>query len=65
VDWLQRTHPGVLPRRRIEHQNGLDDEIRSSAALLRDRQVESGLFTGNSDAARRGRELAGMRYDSG
>ena len=79
VQWLQRAHPGALPRRRIEHQSGRADENRRSTTFVGRSQADSGLFTGNSDAERRGRafdqtedmdtdphrELARARYDGG
>lgn len=75
VEWLQRAHPGALPRRRIEHQSELERELRSSPAPAAHQQADSGLFTGNSEAERRGRafdhaedgepdrEFARVRYD--
>ena len=75
VNWLQREHPGALPRRRIEHQSGHDNGVRSSAALRKDRQADSGLFSGTPEAERRGRafdqpddrdrDLVRVRYDGG
>ena len=78
VQWLQRAHPGALPRKRIEHESGREREIRSSATPAGRTQADSGLFTGNSDAERRGRafdqtedvaglerEFARARYDGG
>ncbi len=79
VAWLQRANPGALPRRRLEHQSGRDASIAGGAPLRTDRQADSGLFTGNPDAERRGRafdqtediapdsdrEFARVRYDGG
>lgn len=79
VAWLQRANPGALPRRRLEHQSGRDASIAGGAPLRTDRQADSGLFTGNPEAERRGRafdqtediapdsdrEFARVRYDGG
>lgn len=75
VEWLQREQPGALPRRRLEHQSDADRHLLSSAMLVDHRQADSGLFTGNAEAERRGRsfdqtedaagerEFARARYD--
>ncbi|WP_137144902.1 mechanosensitive ion channel family protein [Mycolicibacterium sp. CR10] len=75
VEWLQREQPGALPRRRLEHQSDADRHMLSSAMLVDHRQADSGLFTGNAEAERRGRsfdqtedaaverEFARARYD--
>jgi small-conductance mechanosensitive channel len=65
VAWLQRTSPGALPRQRIEHQSETDNDMLGSVATPPRRpQADSGLFSGNADAERRGRALAGARRDS-
>ncbi|WNG90495.1 mechanosensitive ion channel [Mycobacterium sp. ITM-2016-00317] len=77
VSWLQRTNPGALPRKRIEHQRD-GGRIDHTAALRAESQADSGLFSGSPRAERRGRAfdhadedadavdrdgvLAGMRY---
>ena len=75
VEWLQREQPGALPRRRLEHQSDTDRQMLSSARFVDHRQADSGLFTGNAEAERRGRsfdqsedaaeerEFARARYD--
>lgn len=79
VAWLQHANPGALPRRRLEHQSGRDVGLRSNSEPPRYRKADSGLFTGNPEAERRGRafdqaedvvpdpdrELARVRYDGG
>lgn len=55
VAWLQRTNPGALPVRRIEHQTDAvrtdpRDDVHRHAP-----QADSGLFSGSADAERRGR----------
>ena len=73
VAWLQRTNPGALPRRRIEHQTDTARESVSDFTPPAGSQADSGLFSGNADAERRGRAfgstddedgrvLAGVRY---
>ncbi len=76
VSWLQRTNPGALPRRRIEHQTDTDRELQRNVADIARPQADSGLFTGNIEAERRGRafdsaedhdrhgELVRARYDN-
>ena len=79
VAWLQRTNPGALPRRRLEHQSGRDVDTAGGAAPRTHRQADSGLFTGTPEAERRGRafdqtedgapdpdrEFVRVRYDGG
>jgi hypothetical protein len=55
VAWLQRTNPGALPRKRIEHQTEGDAVVQSSATCSGRPQADSGLFSGNPDAERRSR----------
>jgi small-conductance mechanosensitive channel len=55
VEWLQRTHPGALPRTRIEHQSDLDREIQRHTVEAGVPRADSGLFSGNPQAERRGR----------
>ncbi|MDY6998418.1 MAG: mechanosensitive ion channel [Actinomycetota bacterium] len=57
VKWLQRTNPGALPRRRIEHQTDTGREVQNDDAFRGRRQAESGLFTGSAEAERRGRDF--------
>jgi small-conductance mechanosensitive channel len=63
VAWLQRTNPGALPRHRIEHQTDADRAVPSNGAHVGRPQADSGLFSGNAAAERRGRALAGVHYD--
>lgn len=63
VEWLQRTNPGALPRKRIEHQTDTERDVSNGVAHLGRSQADSGLFSGNAAAERRGRALAGVRYD--
>lgn len=63
VAWLQRTNPAAMPRQRIEYQTDADRAVPSTAAHVGRPQADSGLFSGNADAERRGRALAGVRYD--
>jgi small-conductance mechanosensitive channel len=77
VEWLQRTNPGALPRRRIDHQSGAPAPLESAFTPRGGPRADSGLFSGNPDAERRGRafdqsdaaaergdrELARVRYD--
>ena len=55
VSWLQRTNPGALPRRRIEHESSADREMQGEAAARGKPQADSGLFSGSATAERRGR----------
>ncbi|AFM19806.1 small-conductance mechanosensitive channel [Mycolicibacterium chubuense NBB4] len=55
VAWLQRTNPGALPRRRIEHQTEGERELESAIAYIGRPQADSGLFSGSADAERRSR----------
>jgi small-conductance mechanosensitive channel len=67
VAWLQQTNPGALPRQRFEHQSVEDtdrDMLSNATAPPRRAQADSGLFSGNADAERRGRALAGARRSS-
>ncbi|VEG58527.1 mechanosensitive ion channel protein MscS [Mycolicibacterium aurum] len=63
VEWLQRTNPGALPRKRIEHQTDTERDVSNGVAHLGTSQADSGLFSGNAEAERRGRALAGVHYD--
>ena len=78
VEWLQRTNPGALPRRRLEHQSDHGEETRRGAMQVGQPQADSGLFSGSAEAERRaqafdvaddddhsGRQLARVRYDGG
>ncbi|OFJ51644.1 mechanosensitive ion channel family protein [Mycolicibacterium grossiae] len=72
VDWLQRTHPGALPRRRLEHAGERPTDERREPVSVGAR-ADSALFTGSPDAERRGRAFEGPdggetsrpRYDEG
>ncbi|WP_422743208.1 mechanosensitive ion channel family protein [Mycobacterium sp. WMMD1722] len=55
VEWLQRTNPGALPRRRIDHQTDATPQFDSGARSNGRSRADSALFTGNPDAERRGR----------
>ena len=55
VSWLQRTNPGALPRRRIEHASSADREMQGQPAARDEPQADSGLFSGSATAERRGR----------
>jgi small-conductance mechanosensitive channel len=55
VAWLQRTNPGALPCRRIEHQTDTDRAGLRATANPNAPQADSGLFSGSVDAERRGR----------
>lgn len=55
VEWLQRTNPGALPRKRIEHQSDQDTEFHSDTAHIGRRKAGSGLFSGSANAERRSR----------
>ncbi|MGK2882182.1 MAG: mechanosensitive ion channel family protein, partial [Mycobacterium sp.] len=62
VAWLQRTHPGALPRRRIEHQTDVDRKVlrpdaRASDSPSGPQQADSGLFSGSKEAEQRGRQF--------
>lgn len=58
VAWLQRTNPGALPRKRIEHQTDADSSRGDDAVPLHGRpQADSGLFSGSVAADRRNRDL--------
>ncbi|MBO0678638.1 mechanosensitive ion channel family protein [Mycolicibacterium sp. S2-37] len=57
VEWLQRTNPGALPRRRIDHQTDPATHLHTAGASSRGSRADSGLFTGNPDAERRGSAL--------
>ncbi|PRC61684.1 mechanosensitive ion channel protein MscS, partial [Mycobacterium sp. ITM-2017-0098] len=57
------TNPGALPRQRIEHRTDTDRDVPNNVAHLGRPQADSGLFSGNAAAERRGRALAGVRYD--
>jgi small-conductance mechanosensitive channel len=74
VAWLQRAEAGSLPRRRIEHSQGLEAAAVSNASgiagvpdsadqILRTGQplAGSGLFSGSPEAEQRGREFARSR----
>lgn len=74
VEWLQRTNPGALPRRRIDHMPDAGTQLDSGFGSRSRSRADSGLFSGNPDAERRGRafdqpdavadrELARVRYD--
>ena len=78
VQWLQRTSPGALPRRRLEYQTETGDRrVQQNGAYRGQRQADSGLFSGSAEAERRSREfdderehdarrngeLAQVRYD--
>jgi hypothetical protein len=78
VEWLQREHPGALPRRRLELDNDRSVDTSSRASHVVAPQADSGLFTGSPEAERRGREFdvpegvdnrdrefARARYDGG
>ncbi|MEH3141861.1 MAG: mechanosensitive ion channel [Mycobacterium kyogaense] len=55
VAWLQRTNPGALPVRRIEHQTeAVRDDTRDDV-YRNAPQADSGLFSGSADAERRNR----------
>lgn len=55
VAWLQRTNPGALPCRRIEHQTSTDRVDTYDGGYPDAPQADSGLFSGSADADRRGR----------
>lgn len=55
VEWLQRTNPGALPRRRIDHQTDSSPQFASAGRANGHSRADSGLFTGSADAERRGR----------
>jgi small-conductance mechanosensitive channel len=55
VAWLQRTNPGALPRKRIEHQTEVAAAVQSSTTERARPQADSGLFSGNPEAERRSR----------
>ncbi len=75
VAWLQRTHRGALPRRRIEHHSDSETTPQSTVANTSRPQADSGLFSGSADAERRGKafdtaddshrngDLVAARYD--
>lgn len=67
VKWLQRTNPGALPRRRIEHQTDTGRVVQDDLAFLGRRQADSGLFSGSADGERRSREFddTDNRHDNG
>jgi FlaG/FlaF family flagellin (archaellin) len=57
VEWLQREHPGALPRRRLEL--GSDQPVESSrrTSHVGEPKADSGLFSGSPEAERRSREF--------
>jgi uncharacterized membrane protein HdeD (DUF308 family) len=55
VTWLQRHNPGALPRQRFEQKTDAADEIHRRTAPSGQPRADSGLFSGNPDAERRGR----------
>lgn len=77
VAWLQRTNPGALPRRRLEHQSERAPQL--TKVHTGKPQADASLFSGSAEAERRGRafdtdtdsdsveaahrELARVRYD--
>lgn len=80
VEWLQREHPGALPRRRLEHENDRVLESAGPTTHVGLPRADSGLFTGSPEAEQRGRvfddgddrdgrtrvrEFAPARYDGG
>ena len=80
VEWLQREHPGALPRRRLEHENDRVLESAGPTTHVGLPRADSGLFTGSPEAEQRGRvfddgddrdgrtrvrEFAPVRYDGG
>jgi small-conductance mechanosensitive channel len=80
VEWLQRDHPGALPRRRLEHESDRVLESTGPTTQVGRPRADSGLFTGSPEAEQRGRafddgedgdgrtgvrEFARVRYDGG
>jgi hypothetical protein len=63
VAWLQRTHPGALPRARVEHQSDLDREIHRHFGDTGRPQAGSSLFSGTPEAERRGRAFDDSESD--
>ncbi|MGO4443194.1 mechanosensitive ion channel family protein [Mycobacterium sp. 2YAF39] len=63
VAWLQRTHPGALPRARVEHQSDLDREIHRHFGDSMQPQADSSLFSGTPEAERRGRAFDDSESD--
>jgi len=55
VAWLQRSNPGALPVRRIEHQTDSDRAGLRNNGYHHGPQADSGLFSGSADAERRNR----------
>jgi hypothetical protein len=77
VEWLQRAHPGALPRRRFESDRDRSVETKGGMRDVAEPQADSGLFSGSPEADRRSekfevpdddhdaldRVLARVRYD--
>lgn len=65
VAWLQRTHPGALPRQRLENfePSARHDPKRVEAADGKRPQADSGLFSGSKEAERRNRTFDGNEND--
>jgi hypothetical protein len=67
VAWLQRTEAGALPRRRIEHSQGLDvsgvPDSGDQTFRTGQPRADSGLFSGSPGAEQRGRAFAGPDGD--
>lgn len=58
VKWLQREHPGALPRQRLEHEQEQDARpARSADPRAGQPMADSGLFSGSPQAERRNQEF--------
>jgi small-conductance mechanosensitive channel len=55
VEWLQRSHPGALPRQRLEHESDLASETSSRPGPVGAPLADSALFSGSPRAERRSR----------
>ena len=64
VEWLQRTHPGALPRQRLEIPREQPIESTRRTTTVSRPQADSGLFTGNPEAERRGRAFDQTESDT-
>lgn len=65
VEWLQRAHPGALPRRRLAHESDRRLETSRDTAPVAQHRAESGLFSGSPQAEQRGRAFDASENDDG
>lgn len=60
--WLQRTHPGALPRWRVEQFAGRAEELEINADDARGDLADASLFSGSREGEERGRTFESHAY---